>query len=168
MSFVTQIPKTNLYQKFNIFIKWFLAVLMMIIAGLTFYQVVMRYVFNNAPSWSEEMVRFLFVWSSFVAAAIGIKEHIHIGIDVFVNLLPKTLSRFIQLGVNAAIVFFAVYMIRYGWSVTLMTHRQPSPALGLPMSWVYFSVPVMGALLLLYCFMEILADYRKLSAERRD
>lgn len=114
------------------------------------------------------MVRFLFVWSSFVAAAIGIREHIHIGIDVFVNLLPKQLSRFVQLGVNSAIMFFALYMIRYGWSVTLMTHRQPSPALGLPMSWVYFSVPVMGALLLLYCFMEMLADCRRIFAERRD
>ncbi len=142
------------YKKFNIIVKWFLAILMMIIAALTFYQVVMRYVFNNSPSWSEEMVRFMFIWSTFIAAAIGIKEHIHIGIDVFVKLLPGSLQKIIQTGVYLTIIFFSVYMIKYGWAVTLMTKRQPSPALGIPMSFVYISVPVMGILLIMYCIME--------------
>lgn len=157
--------KKSLFDKFNILIKWFLAILMMIIATLTFYQVVMRYVFNNAPSWSEEMVRFLFVWSSFIAAAIGIKEHIHIGVDVFVNLLPQATARVLKLGVNCVIMIFAGYMIKYGWAVTIMTQRQPSPALGLPMSWVYSSIPVMGGLLILYCLMEIVNDFRKVTPE---
>jgi len=156
---------TRIVDGFNIFIKWFLALMMMAIAALTFYQVVMRYFFNNAPSWSEELVRFLFIWCSFVAAAIGIKEHIHIGVDVFVNLLPKKLIPLIDILVNFAIIVFSTYMIYFGWGVTVMTHGQPSPAMGLPMSWVYVSVPVMGALLLLYCSLEIAAAWRRFCAE---
>jgi len=142
------------YRKFNTFIKWFLAILMMVIAALTFYQVVMRYVFNNSPSWSEELVRFMFIWSTFLAAAIGIKEHIHIGIDVFVKILPQSVQKIIQTIVYLAIIFFSGYMIKYGWAVTQMTKRQASPAIGIPMSWIYISVPVMGVLLIMYCIME--------------
>ena len=151
----------NIIKKLNIFVKWFLAIFMIIITILTFYQVVMRYVFNQAPSWSEELVRFLFIWCSFVGAAIGIKEHIHIGVDVFVNLLPKRLVYLTAVLVNASIIFFAFYMIFYGWEVTLMTHGQPSPAMGIPMSWIYASVPVMGFLLLIYCSLEIVTEWKK-------
>jgi TRAP-type C4-dicarboxylate transport system permease small subunit len=150
----------------NTVIKYFVASLMMIITALTFYQVVLRYLFNSAPSWSEEMVRFLFIWSSFVAAAIGIREGIHIGIDVFVNLAPRRIARFIEIIVSLVIMVFGAYMIYYGWLVARMTHSQPSPALGLPMSWVYLSIPVMGVLLIVYCSSEIAKTYRKINLER--
>jgi TRAP-type C4-dicarboxylate transport system permease small subunit len=157
---------TGLLRRFNTLIKWFLAIMMMAMAGLSFYQVVMRYAFNSAPSWSEELVRFLFIWCSFVAAAIGVREHIHIGVDVFVNLLPKKLIPLTEIVVNLGIMVFSVYMIYYGWDVTVMTQRQPSPALGLPMSWVYLSVPVMGLLLLFYCSLEIFSAWKRLAEER--
>jgi len=152
---------------FNTLVKWFLAIMMMAIAALTFYQVFMRYLFNNAPSWSEELVRFLFIWCSFVAAAIGVKERIHIGIDVFVSLLPAKVRSLTEVLVNLGIIVFSGYMIKYGWAVTLMTQRQPSPALGLPMSWVYLSIPVMGVMLILYCSMEIINIVRNFSEDRR-
>jgi len=157
----------KLLDSFNTIIKWSLSIIMMAIAGLTFYQVVMRYVFNSAPSWSEELVRFLFIWCSFVGAAIGIKEHIHIGIDVFVNFLPAKLKSLSEILVNFGIIVFSGYMVYYGWKVTLMTYRQPSPALGLPMSWVYLSIPVMGLLLILYCSLEIRYVWRHFSEEGR-
>lgn len=152
---------------FNTSVKWFLAIMMMAIAALTFYQVFMRYLFNNAPSWSEELVRFLFIWCSFVAAAIGVKERIHIGIDVFVSLLPAKVRSLTEILVNLGIIVFSGYMIKYGWAVTLMTQRQPSPALGLPMSWVYLSIPVMGVMLILYCSLEIINIVRNFSEDRR-
>jgi TRAP-type C4-dicarboxylate transport system permease small subunit len=126
----------------------------------------MRYAFNSAPSWSEELVRFLFIWCSFVAAAIGVREHIHVGVDVFVNLLPKKLIPLTEIVVNLGIMVFSGYMIYYGWDVTVMTQRQPSPALGLPMSWVYLSVPVMGLLLIFYCSLEIFSAWKRFAEER--
>lgn len=30
---------------------------------IMFYQVVMRYVFHNSPAWSEELVRYLFIFN---------------------------------------------------------------------------------------------------------
>ena len=146
---------SGLVHYFNVLVKWQLVMMMMAIAGLTFYQVIMRYVFNSASSWSEELIRFIFVWCSFIAAAVGVREGIHIGINIFVNLLPQKLIPLTEILVNLALLIFAGYMVYYGWQTTSMADRQPSPALGIPMSWVYLSIPVMGAMMIFYCCLEI-------------
>ena len=139
----------------NSTVKYILVILMITMTILTFYQVVTRYVFNNPPSWSEELVRFLFVWASFIGAGIGIKEHVHIGIDVFVNLLPEKYRRSAVVLVNLIIIGFGIFLIFSSLPVVKMTNRQLSPANGIPMSYIYFSVVIMGILCILYSLFEI-------------
>ncbi len=128
----------------------FVAGMMLVITVLTFYQIVLRYGFNKAPSWSEEMVRFIFVWLTFIAAGMGVRERIHIGIDVVVNMLPASLQKAAGVAVALIIVSFGIFLIVTGVEITQGTHLQASPALGLPMSYVYAAIPVMGILML--CF----------------
>jgi TRAP-type C4-dicarboxylate transport system, small permease component len=130
--------------------KIFVSLLMMLITLLTFYQIVLRYGFNMAPSWSEELVRFIFVWLTFIAAGMGVRERIHIGIDALVNILPRPLQKAAATIVSITIVAFGAYLISTGIDLTLGTHSQASPALGIPMSYIYASIPVMGVLLV--CF----------------
>ena len=146
----------------NYLVKWFLAIIMIGITFLTFYQVVMRYVINNAPSWAEELVRFLFIWCTFIAAAIGIEEKIHIGIDVVVNLLPSKIQKSVEILVYAALIVFSGYLIYYGWKISLTTKNQPSPALGLPMFWVYLSIPVAGCLNIYYCLKQMRKNFSQI------
>ena len=130
--------------------KRIVAVMLMVITALTFYQIVMRYAFNMAPSWSEELVRFLFVWLSFLGAGMGVRDKIHIGVDVVIRLLPPGAQRLAAMLVALIIFLFGTFLIVAGWDVVLMTHGQPSPALSLPMSYVYLALPAMGVLMLVY------------------
>jgi TRAP-type C4-dicarboxylate transport system permease small subunit len=157
---------SGLVHYFNTFVKWNLVLMMMAIAALTFYQVITRYVFNNASSWSEEVIRFIFIWCSFIGAAIGLREGIHIGINIFVNLLPRKLIPLTEIVVNIAIIVFAGYIVYYGWQTTVMADRQLSPALGIPMSWVYLSMPVMGAMTIFYCSLNSIESWRRFTALR--
>lgn len=130
--------------------RFFVAVMMMVITALTFYQIVLRYLFNMAPSWSEELVRFIFVWLTFIAAGMGVRERIHIGIDAVVNLLPKPLQSAAAIFVNMVIMGFGIFLLITGTELTISTHMQSSPALGIPMSYVYAAMPVMGLLMICY------------------
>ena len=76
----------------NKLLRYILAISMLIMVSVTFYQIIMRYVFNRAPSWSEEFVRYLFVWISVLGAGMGIQEKVHIGVDAVVNLFPIVVS----------------------------------------------------------------------------
>ena len=41
---------------------------------LVFVQVVMRYIFQNSLSWSEELARYLFLWLSWIGASYAVRD----------------------------------------------------------------------------------------------
>ena len=140
-------------------IYYFLVLLMAIMSILGVFQVVGRLV-GIVPSWTEEAIRFLFIWASCVGAAIGIKEHIHIGIDILVNLLPFVARKVVDIVVQLGLIAFDVFIIKFGFDMVARTMTQASPALRLPMAYVYLAVPVMGILGLYYSISEIVRIIR--------
>ena len=145
-------------------IKYILVALMAVLTVLGVYQVIGR-AFGAVPAWTEEAIRFLFVWASCVGAAIGIKEHIHIGIDVIVNLLPMIGQKLCAILVQLILLGFDVFIIKVGFQMVAKTMTQPSPALRLPMAYVYLAVPVMGILGIWYSVLEIIKLIRENEAK---
>jgi len=141
--------------------KVFVAVMLMLMTVFIFYQIVMRYVFNSAPSWTEEAARYLFIWSSFIAAGMGVREHIHIGIDAVVNILPPPMQRLTQYVVALIILGLGVFLTWYGWKVVGITSTQMSPAMGFPIGIVYSAAPCMGMLMILFSILDIIALGKK-------
>ena len=145
-------------------IKYILVALMAVLSFLGVFQVVGRAI-GVVPAWTEEAIRFLFVWASCVGAAIGIKEHIHIGIDVIVNLLPKLGQKICAILVQLILLGFDVFIIKVGFQMVAKTMTQASPALRLPMAYVYLAVPVMGILGIWYSVLEIVKLIREKEAK---
>ncbi len=50
-----------------------LVILLAVMTASIFYQVVMRYVFNSAPSWTEELCRYSFIWCAYFGVSLGVK-----------------------------------------------------------------------------------------------
>ena len=135
-------------------VKYFLVLLVAAISILGMYQVVGR-LLGHVPAWVEELIRFLFVWASCVGAAVGVKEHIHIGIDVLVNLLPQIGRRIIAIVVQVILCGFDVFLIKFGINLVNQTMKQPSAGLQIPMGYVYWAIPVLGGLGIFYSIREI-------------
>lgn len=147
-------------------IKYVLVILVAVLSVLGIYQVIGR-AFGHAPAWTEESIRFLFVWATCVGAAIGVKEHIHIGIDVLVNLLPRVGKKIVAVVVQLILCCFDVFLLRAGAMLVQKTMNQPSPAMRLPMGYVYLAVPVLGGLGLFYSLREIVKIIRE-KEEKKD
>jgi TRAP-type C4-dicarboxylate transport system permease small subunit len=62
----------------------FVGILFIWIALFMFIQVLGRYVFHHSFSYSEEIVRYLFIWATFLGIAVAFKQREHIA----VTLLP--------------------------------------------------------------------------------
>jgi TRAP-type C4-dicarboxylate transport system permease small subunit len=118
------------------------------------YQVVMRYVFNNSPSWAEEVSRLLLIWFGILSIPIGVRLHLHIGIEYFFNKLPKRgqwiLSRIIYLLIAA----FGWVMITAGSELVQKMSRATLPATKLPSSVKYAVIPLAG-ITLIYNALEL-------------
>ncbi|MPN56354.1 C4-dicarboxylate TRAP transporter small permease protein DctQ [bioreactor metagenome] len=103
----------------------------------------------------------MFIWASVLGAAVGIHEHIHIGIDVVVNHFPLPLRTVVRVIVQVAIIIMCLILIIFGMKMVGMTAKQISPALHLPMKYVYLAAPVGGVFMIIYLLEGIYLDIKK-------
>ncbi len=82
---------------------------------VTFSNVVARYLFNNNILWALELTVFLFAWLVLMGASYGVKKHIHIGVDVVINLLPPLAKRVTAGIALIACLAFAVMLLIGSW-----------------------------------------------------
>ncbi|MEO1421720.1 MAG: TRAP transporter small permease [Pseudomonadota bacterium] len=61
------------------------------------YQIIMRYVFDLAPNWSEEAARFLMLWMTGLIAPSAYRWGGFVAIDTVVRLLPRALAAILAL-----------------------------------------------------------------------
>ncbi len=132
----------------------FLFVLMLAMILFTTMQVICR-VFFTALSWTEEITCFLLVYATLVGTAVAFKRGSHIAVTFIMQHLPragqKAITAIVQL---LGIAFFAV-MAFYGALLVKTESLQTSPALQIPMSWVYVVFPVIGIVVILHLLAGI-------------
>lgn len=106
-------------------------------------QIIARYLFNNSLTWSEELTRFMFIWSVFISISYCLKTGISLKIDTLVSLFPKKVQIIFNIVIDGILAVFFIYMIpmAYQFAYSSVANGQRSPACRIPM---YF---VQGALL---------------------
>jgi len=145
-----------------------LLVLMTCIMGI---QIVSRYIFQNSLTWSEELVRYMFVWSAFLGVPFCIKHGLSIKVDQFRNLFPIPLQK-VLMYIDKIIIFllFLVLFI-YSFTVVRATYLsgQTSPAMQLPIWTVQISVTVSSLLSMIRSIQNLLHLVRgKIKLEQKD
>lgn len=123
-----------------------------------------RFVLGFGLAWTEELARFLLVWTSFAAAAVATRHGSHFKVE-FIS------RRFGRIGAQAIALLCLTVSLAvwwYGLQLTIFFHGQTSPALGLPMSVVYASVPVSFTLISFYLARTLLLGGRRQQAADGD
>ena len=116
---------------------------------LVFFQVVMRTVFKNSLSWSEELARYLFIWQTWLGASIAFKEDEHIKVTLIYSIIKnKRMQAVIDFIADAIWFLFSFFLIFNGASLvsSIVSRNVTSSGLGLPMAFVYVVFPVSSAL----------------------
>jgi TRAP-type transport system small permease protein len=80
-------------------VAWILCAAMGVMVAVVGAQVALRYGFNSSIDWADETARLTFVWSIFLAIALGIKTGSHIGIEMLVAKFPAALRGALARGV---------------------------------------------------------------------
>lgn len=112
-------------------------------------QIITR-VFFEALTWSEELSRYLLVWSSFFAATLAYKRGMHISVTFGIDRFPQKFRKyFIIFSIMLSMIFFAVSM-NYGFKLMSLQAVQVSAALRLPMRWVYLAIPVSFLIMIIH------------------
>jgi len=124
----------------EIFIGIFSVVMVAVIA----IQVFMRFVLDDSLSWSEELARYCFIWLVYLGISYGVKKQQHMKVDVILLLLKDKWK--IALGIIGNLLFlaFAIFVVFNGYDIAMKVFNwgQLSPALNLPIGFVYLAGPI--------------------------
>ena len=107
-------------------------------AAVMIVQVFCRYALGMSLSWSEEITRYMFIWSAFMSVSLCTKLTISIRIDAIIRLFSKKGRALVKIfNLTVEFAFFA-YIIPYAWHylMTTIESGQVSPACGIPMYYV--------------------------------
>ncbi|MFJ5758781.1 TRAP transporter small permease [Neobacillus sp. NPDC093182] len=149
MDYIKKVFKVidSIFEKFTLL---FLTALIFVVTT----QVMTRKLFNFVFFWSEEITLLLLAWFAFMAIAIGFREYIHLGIDSFTNLFPKSFNKVLDKIISASIFAFGFYLVVQGWEFTLLTSASTLPATKLPSSITYVAMPITGVMICGYSLLQ--------------
>lgn len=129
-----------------------------LLAGIVFLitmQVVMRYVFENALSWSEELTLWAFIWFIWLGISYAFKERKHVKVSFFPDLLPKRFSNGLEVVIDVMIIVFLLMMTYQSYKLMSLPYvlTQKSVVLNMPIPVLYASAPI-GSLLSVFRIVQ--------------
>jgi len=116
-----------------------LALLLAIMSVLSFTNVIMRYCFHNALSWSDEVCCYCLALSAFFSLPCAIRMGTSIRVDTFTTLLPKSVQKIIEQVCNVIMIVFLGFLLRGTFGIVANSAKigQASPALRIPLARIY-------------------------------
>ncbi|MFW5695913.1 MAG: TRAP transporter small permease [Alkalispirochaeta sp.] len=118
-------------------------------------QIIFR-VFFDAISWSEEVARYLLVWTTFLGAALAWYRGRHIAVTFVVESLPGIAQRIARTIAEIISISFFGIVIVVGIRYMAAQSFQVSASLRLPMPYVYFIIPATSAVMLFYAIVDLI------------
>lgn len=144
---------------------WVLSGLMGLAVLNVLWQVFTRSVLSNPSIYTDELARYLLVWTGLLGAAYAAGKRMHLAIDLLPNRLTGRAHEALALVVELFVFSFAAVVMVFGGlrlvSLTLML-EQTSAALQVPLGYVYLALPISGLLMMFYATLLMIDHVRAL------
>jgi TRAP-type C4-dicarboxylate transport system permease small subunit len=132
--------------------------------AVAFVNIIMRKTTSQSLPWSDEVVRAVIYFTTYVGASAAIRNRSMIRIDAVPQLLRisrKPLSVFGHL----AMVFFGALLMWLGGQVTYQVYLDPyatTTILEIPEWYLYAVLPILGAMSIFRTILVMVAEWREL------
>lgn len=135
----------KLIEQLDVATYWGVVVVMALMTVFISLQVFWRYVLGSSIDSANELSRLFFVWAIFLAIPHGVKHGVHVGIDLFVMMMPHGLRE--QLfRLTAGLSALLMLMVMVGsYMATVDGWNQLMPTLPVTSSVYFIAVMVCGA-----------------------
>jgi TRAP-type C4-dicarboxylate transport system permease small subunit len=170
MADVTATKPPGLWRRLTRLYAELLSALMAITVGLLVIpvslQIFSRYT-ELIPSyiWTEEMARFMFIWTIMLGAMVGVRESTHFEVDLWPQLprrgeaLTRLIGRIGVLVIAFVFVFAGIEFTKFAW-------KRTSELADLPLWLIHVAWPVTGLSWIAFLGEQVLDDLRIISGRR--
>ena len=127
------------------------SIVIVVLVGVFF-----RYILNDSLSWTEEVVRFLVVFLTFLGSPLALSDNNHAALDNWIYKLSIKYKLFMLLIINILIILFCLILIKLGIDYSLNAFIQKAPTLQISMFYIFISIPIGGTCMLLLTIEKII------------
>ena len=122
-------------------------VCLVVMTGLTFVNVIARYVFSASLSFSEEITTYLFVLLSLMGAAIAAKRGAHLGLTIITDRVGGEMGWVLGAGSMAFATAFSTIICYFGFFMALNQFNKGQLTAGTQLpEWIFGAFVPVGAL----------------------
>ncbi len=136
------------------------SILSLLLVGMTllvFAEVVMRFGFNSGIHWAQEVTLLMSAWFVLFGASYGVKVGCHIGVDVFVKMLPSGTHRVVTIIALLLCLFYCGLFLYGSWIYLGKLHLIGIELEDLPVpKWIPTSILFIGFSLLALRLLQLL------------
>lgn len=126
------------------------------------WQVLARWI-GISSTFTDELARFLFMWTGLIGAAYTLGQKRHLALDLLLQKLHGKNKKRLQFIILTLSLIFVLLVMMLG-GITLVSDtlasQQISPVLGVPMGFIYLSIPVSGGFMIFYLICQYIEFFR--------
>lgn len=116
---------------------------------VVFTGVALRFLFSTSLYWSLEASIFGMIWAVMLASSLLVRDRELISVDFFDNLWPERARYWRDAIFQVLLSLVLVVLLVTGYNLAVGNMQRVTPALQISWFWVYLSIPVGAALMLL-------------------
>lgn len=132
----------------NKILRFIVIIMLSVMSVVVFAQVLFRIVHLSIP-WSEELSKYLLIWSTFLGAAICIRKGSLVGLEFLKNSLSEEKQKILQTILNLIVCAMLLFLINVGFWAVRRVWFQITPVLKLSMGLMYAAIPVGSVFMLI-------------------
>jgi C4-dicarboxylate transporter, DctQ subunit len=150
----------------SFFEDWTLFISVIIALVALFFNVLLRYGFNYSLAWSEELVREVIIYTTFIGCSAAIKRRSMIRIDASVQLAPR-MKVPLTFFSNFVTLIFSMMMIYYGFKMAHLQiiTNQKTIILQIPLVYIFSILPLMGFMMFIRTIQVFYEDISALNGK---
>ena len=121
---------------------------MVVITGA---QIICRTWFT-ALSWSDEVTRYLLIWSTFLGATVVYRHNGHISVTLLQDAVSPKLAKALRVLVH--VICFVLFAVLFHYSsLYCMKLKKTATAMPIKMKYIYSCIPVSMAIMMIHALL---------------
>jgi TRAP-type C4-dicarboxylate transport system permease small subunit len=135
---------------------WALAAgLLALISVLGLYQVLIRFVFNQPSSWTEEIIGRLLIWTVALGVVAAFRQGALVSVDVMLRWSRGRWRQAVRLVILIVTATFLGLLAWVGYDLAWRIRFQTFASVPISISWAYLALPVGAS----FSLLAVLAHY---------
>ena len=135
---------------------------------IVLFQVFNRFWFNLPAPWTEEISRYIFVWLCILGITRGVRDNLHIKVDLVVGRFPEKVQTIIDFFINIVVIVLLSVVIISGFKLLPLTVNRKAATINISMYYLYVGIPASAIVMVIYLLINNVNILKSLFASREN